>query len=303
MKKKRFILEPYRGKHTKRDCPNCGHRTFTYYIDVHSNNYLPPEFGICNRFEKCGYKLIPNKNNYNSSESVSLAENLYIPQEEKTYYNVIPEKIFTKSFENKFNDNLSLFLINTFGDKSIKVLDKYKVGHSSRFNGASTVFWQISLNGEIRAGKIMKYTENGKRDKSGEAKINWVHSLLKNKEYVLKQCFFGEHLLSSSRNMIYVVESEKTALIGAILHPKYTWISSGALYGLGDEKLEVLKGRNCKFIPDKGKAYKIWKERIASFPNEKWEVSDFVEKEKSLDIGDDIGDYFLKNYDGKQIRH
>ena len=83
---------------------------------------------------------------------------------------------------------------------------EYNIGTSSRYNGGTTVFWQIDTNNKVRTGKLIKYNpSNGKRIKNN---TNWVHSVLKISNFNLKQCLFGEHLLNQFPNKtIGIVES------------------------------------------------------------------------------------------------
>lgn len=65
-------------------------------------------------------------------------------------------------------------------------------------------------------------SETGKRVKHPYNHITWAHSLLKQKDFNLKQYFFGEHLLLKSIDKpIAVVESEKAALIASFYMPQF----------------------------------------------------------------------------------
>jgi hypothetical protein len=52
--------------------------------------------------------------------------------------------------------------------------------------------------------------------KKPQARISWVHSVLKLPNYNLSQCFFGEHLLIDTTKTVAIVESEKTAVIASV---------------------------------------------------------------------------------------
>lgn len=102
-------------------------------------------------------------------------------------------------------------------------------------NGA-TVFWQIDIHGNVRAGKIMGYDfETGHRIKEPFNQVSWVHSVKKLPYFHMKQCLFGEHLLSGnstgqSTKTIAIVESEKTALIAALFIPDFIWLATGGMH-------------------------------------------------------------------------
>ena len=64
--------------------------------------------------------------------------------------------------------------------------------------------------------------ETGHRIKEPRSYVTWVHTDLHYEEYNLKQCFFGEHLLSAYPNKsVAIVESEKSALIATHFMPDF----------------------------------------------------------------------------------
>jgi hypothetical protein len=48
----RYVLDKSSRKAV---CPNCNKNTFVLYIDTETNEYLPDEYGRCDREQKCGY--------------------------------------------------------------------------------------------------------------------------------------------------------------------------------------------------------------------------------------------------------
>lgn len=42
-------------------CPNCNKKTFVYYVDQETGNYLSSNFGRCDREQNCGYHKAPPK--------------------------------------------------------------------------------------------------------------------------------------------------------------------------------------------------------------------------------------------------
>jgi hypothetical protein len=42
-------------------CPNCNKKTFVYYVDTETGNYLTDSFGRCDRESNCGYHKAPPK--------------------------------------------------------------------------------------------------------------------------------------------------------------------------------------------------------------------------------------------------
>ena len=56
MESYRFVLEKYKGRGTRFECPSCHRKgTFTRYIDTLTGEYLSEEVGRCDREDKCGY--------------------------------------------------------------------------------------------------------------------------------------------------------------------------------------------------------------------------------------------------------
>lgn len=300
---KRFQFAPY-NSHSKGTCPQCGQRKrLRRYIDIETGQYLPDHVGVCDRIEKCGYKYTW----YDYVRDESKEDHVFTSKPHKDFkdkksdkFSTIPAEIFNRSFNNQLNDALSLYLIKRFGqDKVIPILKTYKIGFAKTWGDKPcTVFWQIDINGNVRSGKIMAYEEkNGdiKRVKGGDRPlINWVHSFYE-KEYNLKQCFFGEHLLKVfPKKKVIIVEGEKTAIIGAIFYPKFLWLSSGMLQGINDDKMEPLKDREIILYPDKGeKAFEIWNKKCKIYKKKGYNILVKRIKNAKLADGDDIADLLL----------
>ena len=258
---------------TKFNCPKCNKKRFVKYIETETGHYAESQYGRCDRQTSCGYMQYPTNNSIISYNYVAptAAKPSYIDKE-------ILQKTLTKY---EINPLASYLYSHYIEDEVNNTIDKYQVGTSNQFNN-STVFWQMDHTGNIRSGKIMAYnTSTGKRrkNKDGKPLINWVHSVLKKPNYILKQCLFGLHLLNDTVKQITIVESEKTALIMSIEFPQHTWMSTGSMSGFKYEYLEPLKSYKIIAFPDKG-GYSKWQETAAAL-NEKGfniEVSKFLEK-------------------------
>jgi hypothetical protein len=58
----RFILEKYKGKNSRYDCPQCkAKKRFTRYVDTETGEYVADEVGICDRVNSCGYHVTPKE--------------------------------------------------------------------------------------------------------------------------------------------------------------------------------------------------------------------------------------------------
>ncbi|UAY51287.1 DUF6965 family protein [Ferruginibacter albus] len=308
----RFILEPYKTPSSRHTCPNCGKkREFTYYLDTQTGELLPPQYGMCNRRDKCGYHLSPYKDGYN--KIIYQQERKDISKGAKYNFKkpVIKKKasfIDTKVFQSSLRqddyeqNNFVNFLCKTFGEETTSLLiSKYFIGTSNFWNGAC-IFWQVDFHGKIRTGKIMLYnSDNGKRVKTPKSYIMWVHKLLGVESFELEQCLFGEHLLRENlTSPVAIVESEKTAIISSLYFPEFIWLATGSINTLSFPKVNVLKGRKVLLFPDIN-AYGIWNEKaekLSEFIN--ISVSNLLEtKSKELDNinGLDIADFLLRfNY-------
>lgn len=93
----------------------------------------------------------------------------------------------------------------------------------------------------------------GKRIKEPYNHVTWALKTMKQPEFAIQQCFFGEHLLRDNINPVAIVESEKTATIASVYLPQFIWIAAGNLNGLNEEKCSVLKGRQVILYPDLSK--------------------------------------------------
>lgn len=304
----RFILEPYKGVSTRHTCPNCHRqRCFSKYIDTEKQIQFPEYVGRCDHEQKCGYHFTPRDYfEQNPVEKEKLSDNTFrsyapvkVVQPVTTSY--IDLDIVNQSLRGYPANKLFQFLSAQFGEtETLKLMKKYKVGTSKYWDGA-TVFWQTDNQGRVRTGKIMLYnSETGKRVKEPYNHVTWVHSVLHKGNYNLKQCFFGEHLLSENKNRpVALVESEKTALIASYYLPQFLWIASGGKNGsFNANNLPVLAGRSIVLFPDLG-ATDYWQSKIGLMKSCGIEVQmfDYLEanaSEVERKEGYDIADYLLK---------
>jgi hypothetical protein len=162
----------------------------------------------------------------------------------------------------------------------------------------------------------MKYEIDGHRTDY----INWFHSVLikhdKLNDYNLKQCLFGEHLLTEypDTKQIIIVESEKSAIIlkaflltgiprCSLADRNIIVMATGGSQDLSMDRFKCFEnlGKEIFLIPDIGEGETIWKknyEKIARnlnlditfFPTQKFIGHTFFDIYK-LEDGDDIADY------------
>ncbi|MFR9535052.1 MAG: DUF6371 domain-containing protein [Rikenellaceae bacterium] len=267
MKMYRFSLERYAGVASRHTCPECGHkRCFVRYVDSDGDIVFPEYVGRCNREDKCGYHFTP-KQYFEESKLpfTSYRTKTTPPPPKPTSY--IPSEMVGKTLMRHQGHHLFTFLSLQIGKEATdKLMGKYRVTKSTVWEGA-TLFWQMDIKDRTRTGKIMLYDpQTGRRVKSDNIPITWVHARLRLPNFNLTQCFFGEHLLSrDEEKTIAIVESEKTSLIAAHYLPDFTWIATGGKNGcLKSENLEVLKGRKVMLVPDLG-ATEYWQSKLPLF--------------------------------------
>lgn len=268
MNKYRFHLEKY---HTgsKTTCPKCERKAcFTRYVDEENEISFPSHVGKCDHENSCGYHFTP-KDYFKDNPQVTVSEFSAKPREQCVMQDVPPSFIDTEIVQQSqklYESNpLYTFLVRTIGkENTSKLFTLYKVGTSKKWNFA-TVFWQIDTLGKVRSGKIMLYDANtGRRVKEPHAHVCWVHSELKKQGFKLQQCFFGEHLLSRYPDKrVFVVESEKTAIIAANFIPDGLWIATGGKNGcFNAQAVKVLASRDVILMPDLGVTSE-WQEKVS----------------------------------------
>ena len=312
----RFILEPYKGINSRHSCPECNHKKcFSRYIDTDDRIKFPTYVGRCNREEKCGYHFTPKayfEENPNQHER-SVHKNNREQESKPKAISYLSYRLVEQSMSRYETNKFYQFLSSLIGEKgAFDLMSQYKVGTAKHWKGA-TVFWQIDSKGKVHTGKIMLYdNKTGKRIKHPYNHITWAHSLLHNDNFNLKQCFFGEHLLSTNKTRtIAIVESEKTAIIASYYLPQYIWLATGGKNGcFREESFKILKGRKVILFPDIG-ATEYWdiKKSLMTRVGITVCTFDYLEcyatKEQGKE-GNDIADYLVRNvstFNNKEIAH
>lgn len=274
-------------------CPDCGKKTFVRYKDGEGNYHPDESFGRCDREDNCGCMNVPKDDLISVNNNLKINDREIIKLKPTSF---IPFKFIENTWKDyKFNP-FTIWLVNKFGDKEVvSLIKKYRWGidNTSIYTREYTIFWQIDYNEDVRSGKMIKYSNEGRRDK--DALTTWFHKKsdageLLFKDFNLQQCFFGEHLLKlEPRKPVAIVESEKTAIIASKFIDKYIWIASGGSNGISHEKCKILKNRNVTLFPDLGK-YKDWKakanEHGFNISNHIEKIATDTERLQGLDIAD-----------------
>ncbi len=318
MNEHKYILEPYKGMSTRYHCPDCNKgKTFSLYIDTETGEHINPNVGRCNRESNCGYHYTPkqyfqdNNISFDTPQPKAYKPRPVTPQPKPVSF--IPVEVFKASLKGYEANHFVKFLIDLLGvEVASELVSRFFIGTSKhqfaniefpnyKSEKGATVFWQIDTQGKVRTGKIMLYSPTtGKRVKQPFNHITWVHKALKQPEFELRQCLFGEHLLNVAENKtkpIAIVESEKTAVIASVYLPQFIWLAVGSLTNLKAEKCSVLKGRTVTLFPDLNgfDKWSIKAKELSHLAN--FTVSNLLERkatEAERQQGFDLADYLIK---------
>jgi hypothetical protein len=298
----RYTLEKYKTKASRYTCPQCNQpHKLTRYIDGATGTHIDDHVGKCDREESCGYHFTP-KNFFDSIPDYKPTK-MNLPQvnPQIVKHSTVAKKLFNKSLGKYRRNDFVEYLESLFDIQTVeKLVDDYYIGTAKHWPHA-TIFWQVDRKDDVRTGKIMLYDPyTGKRVKQPYAHITWVHTLLKDAKFNLKQCLFGEHLVApGSKKPVAVVESEKTAIIGAGFMPEYIWVATGSLEGLTYDKCRVLHGREVIFFPD-ADAYPKWEAKLKQLkiklPGTRLSIADYLkdipeaDRTKGMDVADWLTD-------------
>ncbi len=276
----RYSLDCRRGRQYKYICPHCHDKSFRRYIYNQTGEEIADECGKCDHLNRCGYELKPGEYFKQHPEKCdswkdkhSLPENwakvgldvgkevkkdvpvMEKPAEPSDHYDTI-----TWAYVEHYHSWQSVFMRWLIGVADKRGIPRseakrvYEDYHLGALADGRVIFWQITKEGEVRSGKVMKYGDDGHR----QGYPNWMHNLLGSCEdvandYKLHQCLFGEHLLARYPDRdVALVESEKSALVCSLLQPDKVWVASGGCKQLNAEKLSVLIGRHVVIYPDSG---------------------------------------------------
>ena len=103
----------------------------------------------------------------------------------------------------------------------------------------------------------------GRRVKEPQARVSWAHAELRLPNFHLQQCLFGQHLLPLYPDRtVFIVESEKSAVIASHYMPDVLWLATGGKNGCFNvQTVEALCGRDVILLPDLG-ATDAWLEKL-----------------------------------------
>lgn len=230
-------------------CPNCGrNRCFVPYVDANEAVVDAEKYGRCERINSCGYNEYPKgiKN-----ENKDYKPKPPKPPKPPVYYSMELVRQCFKPYNNQLVQFLMMATENNMMAEIDKAVTDYRIGSDK--NGG-VIFWQIDQYNNVHRGKIMYYGADGHRlkdiDRNGI--VTYVRCKLnRSSDIEPDMCYFGLHLLPIYPDKtVCIVESEKTALIGAVIFPQYLWIATGSISTFNPKWCEPLKYRKCQVFPD-----------------------------------------------------
>ncbi|MCF8327629.1 MAG: DUF6371 domain-containing protein [Bacteroidales bacterium] len=284
----RFILDPGSRKFI---CPECGKKRFVRYIDTQTGEYLPEQYGRCDKGDG-HYFLNPYLDGYTKAiqkeERGDRSElpNNRKPQRKKVMPQPQPEPVFfhfetfrqtlqpERYKKNMFIQNLLYNVQFPFEvDEVEKVIQLYRLGTVAKgYRAGAVTFPFIDNAGNVRAIQVKQFDQE-----NHTTGTDFLHSIIekhhtRNKkplpewlEAYKKQdkritCLFGEHLLSEyPHNPVALVEAPKTAVYGTLYFglpetpESLIWLAVYNKSSFSFDKLKALKGRFVYVFPDLSK--------------------------------------------------
>lgn len=272
----------------KMRCPGCGHNSFHPYVDQ-AGQMLDPTVGRCDRENNCQYHFTPRQY-YEQGGTPGILPEGWTPPDPPKQLAIPMDFVRAAKWKDTDNNTLVNWLHSlNWPEQERNMLDimigLYGIG---TYRNGETIFWLIDKTMNVRSGKIMRYKEDGHRDKGRPGSVTWVHSKLFGngsidpKKYQFINCLFGEHLLKHIPNAdVCIVESEKTALIcSAFEGPemKRIWLATGGLSHINDSTFACLKGRKVRLFPDVD-GIEQWEEKVKSINLPDIKVLDIVKRQ------------------------
>ncbi len=218
-------------------------------------------------------------------DSDSLTDPTAFKKVELPTYCVEERKDLIDNLDQKLESKFAKFLERLIGRKNaVDIVERYCLGI---YEGSKVIFWQLDEDFNLRAGKVMEYSDIGKR--SGY--INWWRSINK-KDCQMQMCLFGQHLISEVRKPLAIVESEKTACLMSYFNPSYTWLASGGKGLLNNSKCHPIAKYDVTLFPDH-EAYNEWKVIADEWGFKISKDCEIWYDKELIGKGEDIADYYI----------
>jgi hypothetical protein len=319
-------------KGTKKfNCPKCNKKRFVRYTNIETGNYLPAQYGRCDRESKCGYYLNPYSDGYFKDSTVIQSNNEYntvskLQIIDKAAY--IPVEVLRQTYsrydQNTFIQNLLHNVAFPFEVEDIeKIISLYHLGTiKNGYRKNAITFPFIDKDKNIRAIQVKQFDKDNHTtgtdflhsivekhyQRNNKQLPKWLEDYNNNDTKVA--CLFGEHLLTKYKNNpIALVEAPKSAIYGSLYFgsPEQSsnllWLAVYNLSSLNLKKCKALIGRTVYLFPDlsvNGTAFNLWSDRAKeiekSLPSTYFETSTLLEDyatNEDKEQGKDIADYLI----------
>lgn len=275
----------------KERCPQCGKMRFVpFVLTADGKTPAGAEYGRCDREQHCGYFRYPGK-------EVAAPDTEWKREPEKAWM-WWPKELADFDAPTERNTLWRAFAPLLGSDNLRQVMAEYRCGTGE--NG-ECIYWQF--DGEkVRTGKAIMYDGSGHRVKDG-LPAWWWHtspgSGFDPERHEIRQCLFGVHRITEKTEVVFVLESEKSAVLMTAtdrflkVYPNVVYVACGGsqmLKGACDLNPLTRKGLEVTLFPDDGQ-YWNWKRTAEVYG---WECRD-IAREKSehgLPDGCDIWDIF-----------
>ena len=335
----RYKLQVYAGPASRYTCPACErHKQFARYIDTKTEELLPPEFGMCNRVDNCGYHLSPyhaaltgvswakqqHLDTHLNHHRTTFSRSALQPQKKlaSSVVATVPVDLVKATLRNYERNNLAQVMRWHFGaGVADELIARFQLGTSGHWPGA-TVFWLFDEHGRARGGQVVLYDETGHTVKKPRRCTTWVHTALaahcrqqrlpvpdwlttySSPEVPKSPCLFGLSQLASSpaSQPVAIVESAKTAIFCTPYLAEFCWLATMGKTYLTPERLAPLKSRRLILFPD-ANALVDWQGRSQELRRAGFtvSVSDYLEStatSEQMAAGYDLADLLLSEWQG-----
>lgn len=298
----RYKFEKGSRKHF---CPACNKKRFVRYVDTKTGEYLPEQYGRCDRSDNCSYDLNPYSDGYakmiwkREQGNRSDFSNKWKPQQPKPKPQPEPEPIFFdfETFKqtlgnydkNVFIQNLLCRVQFPFEAADVtRVIQLYRLGTvANGYRTGAITFPFIDTKNNVRAIQVKQFDETNHttgtdflhsiiekhHTRNSKPLPEWLEAYTKQEKRIT--CLFGEHLLSRyPNNPIALVEAPKTAVYGTLYFglpeapENLIWLAVYNKSSFTFDKMKALKGRFVYVFPDlskDGNTFKEWENKAKEY--------------------------------------